>query len=96
LEKQYLTSTPVEIQVKIDDSLFDCGDLYVTIYSDKNTVVTQSGFFKQCFNQNNALLPVDDKFSEIIDTPGQYDLVVKMSDPNQKSSITASEKFTIK
>lgn len=96
LEKQYLTSTPVEIQVKIDDSLFDCGDLYVTIYSDKNTVVTQSGFFKQCFNQNNALLPVDDKFSEIIDVPGQYELVVKMSDPNQKSSITASEKFTIK
>lgn len=96
LEKQYLTSTPVEIQVKIDDSLFDCGDLYVTIYSDKNTVVTQSGFFKQCFNQNNALLPVDDKFSEIINVPGQYELVVKMSDPNQKSSITASEKFTIK
>lgn len=96
LEKQYLTSTPVEMQVKIDDSLFDCGDLYVTIYSDKNTVVTQSGFFKQCFNQNNALLPVDDKFSEIINVPGQYELVVKMSDPNQKSSITASEKFTIK
>jgi len=96
LEKQYLTSTPIEIQVKIDNLLFDCGDLYVTIYSDKNTVVTQSGFFKQCFNQNNALLPVDDKFSEIIDAPGQYELVVKMSDPNQKSSITASEKFTIK
>lgn len=96
LEKQYLTSTPVEMQVKIDDSLFDCGDLYVTIYSDKNTVVTQSGFFKQCFNQNNTLLPVDDKFSEIINVPGQYELVVKMSDPNQKSSITASEKFTIK
>ncbi len=97
LEKQYLVSTPIEIQVKIDDTFFDCGDLYVTIYSSgKNTVITQSGFFKQCFDQNNALLPVGDEFSEIIDTPGQYELVVKMNDQNQKSSITVSEKFTIK
>ena len=95
LEKEYLVSAPIEIQVKVDDSLFDCGDLYVTIYSG-NTVVTQSGFFKQCFDENNALLPVDDEFSEVIDAPGQYELVVKMSDQNQKNSITSSEKFTIK
>ena len=96
LEKQYPVSTPIELQVKIDDSVFDCGDLYVTIYSEKHTVITQSGFFKQCFVQNNAFLPIDDKFSEKIDAPGEYELVVKMSDPNQKSSISASEKFTIK
>lgn len=96
LEKQYLVSTPIEIQVKIDDSFFDCGDLYVTIYSTENAVITQSGFFKQCFDQNNVLLPIDDEFSEIIGTPGQYELVVKMNDQNQKSSITASGKFTIK
>ena len=96
LEKQYPASTPIEIQVNIDDPFFDCGDLYVTIYSGKNTVITQSGFFKQCFDENNVLLHIDDKFSEIIDTPGQYELVVKMNDQNQKSSITASGKFTIK
>ena len=96
LEKQYPASTPIEIQVNIDDPFFDCGDLYVTIYSGKNTVITQSGFFKQCFDENNVLLPIDDEFSEIIDTPGQYELVVKMNDQNQKSSITASGKFTIK
>ena len=97
LETQYLVSTPIEIQVKIDDAFFDCGDLYVTIYSSgKNTVITQSGFFKQCFDENNALLPVGDEFSETIDTPGQYELVVKMNDQNQKSSITANEKFIIK
>lgn len=95
LEKEYLVSAPIEIQVKVDDPLFDCGDLYVTIYSG-NTVVTQSGFFKQCFDENNTLLPVDDEFSEVIDAPGQYELVVKMSDQNQKNSITSSEKFTIK
>lgn len=96
LEKQYLASTPIEIQVNVDDPFFDCGDLYVMIYSGKNTVITQSGFFKQCFDKNNVLLPIDDEFSEIIDTPGQYELVVKMNDQNQKSSITASGKFTIK
>ena len=96
LEKQYSVSAPVQIQVKVDDSQFDCGDLYVTVYSGKSTVITQSGFLQQCFDTNNSLLPIDDTFSETIDTPGQYDLVVKMTDQNQKSSITASSKFTIK
>ncbi|NJK77689.1 MAG: hypothetical protein HC944_01090 [Nanoarchaeota archaeon] len=96
LEKQYSISTPIQIQVKIDDSQFDCGDLYVTVYSEKDTIVTQSGFLQQCFDSNNSLLPIDDAFSEIIGTPGEYDLVVKMTDQNQKSSITASSKFTIK
>jgi len=96
LEKQYSTSTPIEMQVKVNDPFYDCGDLYVTIYSVKNTVIFQNGFFKQCFVKNNSNLPVDDKFSEIIDTPGQYELVVKMNDQNQKSSITDSKKFTIK
>ena len=96
LEKQYSTTSPVEIQVKISDSFYDCGDLYVTIYSGKDTVISQNGFFKQCFVKNNSILPVDDKFSEIIDTPGQYELVVKMNDQNQKSSIIDSVKFTIK
>lgn len=96
LETQYSISTPVQIQVKVDNSQFDCGDLYVTVYSGKHTVVTQSGFLQQCFDANNSLLPIDDTFSEIIDKPGQYDLVVKMTDQNQKSSISASGKFTIK
>ena len=45
LSKQYSNSEPIEIQVKINDSSFNCGDLYVTIYSsEKNDVITQSGF----------------------------------------------------
>jgi len=95
LENQYSISSPVQIQVKIDDSQFDCGDLYVTVYYGKH-IVTQSGFLKQCFDENNYLLHYDDYFSEIIDKPGQYDLVVKMTDQNQKSTITTSGKFTIK
>ena len=96
LENQYSISSPIQIQVKIDDSKFDCGDLYVTVYSEKHTVVTQSGFLQQCFDDNDSLLPIDDDFSEILDKPGQYEIVVKMTDQNQKSSITTSGKFTIK
>jgi len=97
LEKQYTTSTPVQIQVKVDDTSFDCGDLYITIYSlGKSMPIAQGGFLEQCFAENGEFLPIDDQFSEIIVNPGQYELIVKMSDQNQKSSITASAKFTIK
>jgi len=97
LEKQYSVSTPVQIQIQVNDPSFDCGDLYITIYSSGTTTpITQSGFLEQCFAKNGEFLPVDDQFSEIIVKPGQYELIVKMNDQTQKNSITASEKFTIK
>ena len=97
LEKQYSISEHVQIQVIVDDLSFSCGDLYVTIYtSGKENSVTQSGYFEQCFDDKNRFLPNKERFSEIIDTPGQYELVVDMLDKNQKNSITTSEKFTVK
>lgn len=95
LEKQYSTKDPIQIQITIDDS-YSCGDLYVTIYDSKKTAITQSGYFKQCLNEANPFLPVKDRFSERIDTPGQYEIVAEMLDENQKNSITTSEKFTVK
>ena len=97
LEKQYSISEPVQIQVIVDEKSFSCGDLYVTIYtSDKENAVTQSGYFQQCFDDDNPFLPIKEKFSEVIETPGQYSLVVDLLDKNQKNSITTSEKFTVK
>ena len=78
LSNQYSTSEPIEIKVKIDNSSFDCGDLYVTIYSETNDVITQGGFFEQCFENGSKTLPIDNKFSRIIDTPGTYKIVVEM------------------
>ena len=78
LSNQYSTSEPIEIKVKIDNSSFDCGDLYVTIYSRTNDVITQGGFFEQCFGNGSKILPIDNKFSRIIDTPGSYKIVVEM------------------
>jgi len=78
LSSQYSTTEPVEITVRINDSSFDCGDLYVTIYTQTNDVITQGGFFEQCFGSGGKTLPIEDTFSRIIDTPGSYKIVVEM------------------
>lgn len=96
LSSQYSVSESIEIKVKISDSSFNCGDLYITIYnSEKNNVITQGAFFEQCFNSESNLLPIDDKFSKVISTPGSYDLVVDMISKDL-SNISTSGIFTVK
>lgn len=94
LSKSYSTSEPVEVSIEVNDSSFDCGDLYVTIYSGKD-VVTQGGFFEQCFDKRNELIPIGDKFSKVIDTPGSYQIVAEMISKDLKN-ISTSEEFTVK
>lgn len=95
LSKQYSTSVPVEIQVKIGDSSFRCGDLYITIYSSgKSDVITQGGFFEQCFEENN-ILPIGDSFSKVIETPGSYEIVTEMVSKDLKN-ISTRGTFTVK
>ena len=97
LKNQYSNSEPVQIQVIINDISFSCGDLYVSIYTEgKENVITQSGYFEQCFDTNTANLPLNEKFSEIVDKPGKYELVVELLDKSQKNSITRSEEFIVK
>ncbi len=96
LSKQYSASQLVEIQVKIDDMSFNCGDLYVTIYSSgNNDVITQGGFFEQCFEKENPVLPVGDKFSKVVDVPGSYEIVVEMISKELKN-ISTRATFTVK
>ena len=95
LENQYSVSEPVQIQVKINDSSFSCGDLYITIYaSGSSDVVTQAGFFNQCLKNGN-LLPNNDNFSKIIDSPGSYKIVADVVSTDL-SNISTSGIFTIK
>ena len=97
IEAQYSTDEPVEVQVAVDDPDFDCGDLYLTIYETKTKqVFTQSGFFEQCIKESNPFLPVDDEFSEVVDTPGTYELKVEMVDKSQTESIDTKVKFIVK
>jgi len=96
LSKQYSTTEPVEIQVKVGDSSFSCGDLYITIYSSgKSDVITQGGFFEQCFESGNNIIPVGDEFSKVVDTPGSYDIVTEMVS-KQLKNISTKGTFTIK
>ena len=95
LSKQYSTSEPVEVEVKVTDSSFDCGDLYVTVYpSGKSEAITQGGFFKQCFGASGTL-PIDDEFSKMIDSPGSYKIEAQMVS-KQLKTISTSETFTVK
>ena len=95
LENQYSVSEPVQIQVKINDSSFSCGDLYITIYaSGSSDVVTQGGFFNQCVKNGN-LFPNNDNFSKIIDSPGSYKIVADIVSTDL-SNISTSGTFTIK
>jgi len=97
LESQYSTSESIEIEISVTDSTFDCGDLYLTIYHQTSKeVITQSGFFEQCFDKTNSLLPIGDEFSEIIDEPGNYAVKVDISDKSQKNSLSVTGKFRVK
>ena len=98
LQQEYSSTTPINIQVSVTDPAFDCGDLYITIYdlnSSPKQVVTQSGYFGQCFQKENLMLPVDDEFLEKINDSGQYEIVAEINDKHYKKTITTSEKFTI-
>ena len=96
LSKQYSTSEPIEIQIKIVDVSFDCGDLYVTIYSTgNNDVITQGGFLEQCSEKGSKLLPIEDEFSETISIPGSYKIVAEMVS-KKLMNVSISEVFTVK
>ena len=96
LSKQYSTSESIEIQVQVNNISFNCGDLYVTIYSSKtNDVVAQDGFFEQCFESNNPFIPTSAKFSKSIDTSGSYKMVVDMISKELLNASTSGT-FTVK
>ena len=96
LFERYSLSEPVDIQVKIDDPSFECGDLYITIYSSgKNDPIAQGVYFEQCFTTASNVIPIGDRFSKVIGISGSYDIVAKMVS-KQLKSIVDREVFTVK
>ena len=95
LEKTYSTSDQIEFKIQVSDSNFECGDLYITI-SDGDQVITQSGFMKQCFTQQNQNIPLGDKYSETIREPGKYKILIEIFDQNYKDSLSYVANITIK
>lgn len=99
LEKEYDTDSPINLQVDVKDAIFDCGDLYVTLLEVKGNsrdVVTQSGYFDQCFSNDDLLLPIDDEFSETINSPGKYEVVVEVNDKAQQKQASSKASIIVK
>ena len=95
LANQYSVDEPVTIQVKINDSSFTCGDLYITIYaSESSDVVTQGGFFNQCVKDGN-FFPINDTFSKVITVSGSYKIVADIVSTDL-SNISTTGTFTVK
>ena len=98
LANSYPVSTPLNLSVIVNDTAFDCGDLYLTIY-DPNTspkqVIVQHAYFSQCFAQNNSTLPIQDVFSPVIDNAGMYQIVAEMKDKTNQNSISVKADFSV-
>jgi len=98
LNSEIAQNSNLEFSINFSDSNFDCGDLYITIYdvTSGKQVLTQSGYLKQCFIQNNNLLPVDDTFSELITKPGTYEIHIEIFNKKYSESVSMTETLRVK
>ncbi len=98
LLNSYNASTSFKLSVRVNNTAFDCGDLYMTVYDlDKspNQVVVQNAYFSQCFVANNSILPINDIFSPVIDKSGSYQAVAEMKDKTNQNSIKVTANFKV-
>lgn len=94
----YSTFTPVSVTVAVNNTAFDCGDLYITIYdlgTSPNQVAAQNGYFSQCFVENNSVMPIHDTFSQVIGKTGNYEIVTEMKDKNNQNAIKSTANFKV-
>jgi hypothetical protein len=94
----YTVSAPLSFSVMVNNTAFDCGDLYLTIYDPSTSpkqVLVQHAYFSQCFAQNNSILPIQDTFSPVIDKAGIYQIVAEMKDKTNQNSISVQGNFRV-
>ena len=97
LQNQYASSDQIGAHVSISDAAFSCGDLYLTIYdvsTGQRKAIKQGAFFDQCYGSSGTL-PLQESFSENIDSPGQYLLEAQLFDENGDKFLTASQRFNV-
>ena len=91
---EIVQNSNLEFSIDFSDQDFNCGDLYITIYdvsTSEKQVLTQSGFLKQCFIQNNNKLPVGENFSELISKSGNYEIHVEIFDQTYSKNISITQ-----
>ena len=89
----------LEFSINLSNSDFSCGDLYITIYdvsTSEKQVLTQSGYLKQCFIQNNDVLPVGENYSELISESGTYEIYIEIFNENYSKNISMTKTFSVK
>ena len=89
----------LEFDIKLSNPDFNCGDLYITIYNvstSEKQVLTQSGYLKQCFIQNNNTLPVGENYSELIIESGTYEIYVEIFNDKYSKNISITETLRVK
>ena len=98
LDTEITQNSNLEFSINFSNSDFNCGDLYITIYdvTTGKEVLTQSGYLKQCFIQNDNKLPVDETYSELISNPGTYEIHVEIFDQNYSKSISMTEILNVR
>ena len=95
---EMVQNTNLEFQINLSNPDFNCGDLYITIYdmTSGKQVLTQSGYLKQCYLQNNYTLPVDESYSELISKSGTYEIHIEIFNQKYSDSITTTELLRVK
>ena len=96
---ELLQNSNLEFSIKLSNSDFNCGDLYITIYDVSNSVkevLTQSGYLKQCFIQNNNILPVGENYSELMSESGTYEIYVEIFNEKYSKNISTTETLRVK
>ena len=96
---EIVQNSNIEFGINFSNSDFNCGDLYITIYdvtTSEKQVLTQSGFLKQCFIQNNNKLPVGENFSELISKSGNYEIHIEIFDQKYSKSIDMIQLLRVK
>ena len=89
----------LEFSLKVSNPDYDCGDLYITIYeisTSEKQIFTQSGYLKQCFIQNNNILPVGESYSELISKPGSYEIHIEIFNDKYSDSISVTKTLLVK
>ena len=97
LDDGYLVSETINFQVQVNDKAFNCGDVYMTIYDigvSPKQVITQSGYFKECYLESGGNLPINENFSESLEA-GEYEIVIELYNENYNRNIINSAKIIV-
>ncbi|MDE1763021.1 MAG: hypothetical protein KGH88_02110 [Thaumarchaeota archaeon] len=97
LNSSYPAGAPLNFIVRVNNTSFDCGDLYMTIYNmSPKHVVAQNAYFSQCFATGSLTLPVHETFSPVLNTTGDYQIVADMKDKSYQNSINVTAGFSVR